>query len=135
MVTGSCLCGVVQYRITCEPGKIQICHCSQCRKGQGSAFASNIPIDKNHFEITEGLKALKSFESPTRGGKCRVFCSECGSPVFSRLDSAPDIVRVRAGLLDVPVPLEVAHHQFVLDKADWFEISDDAPQFDAFPPK
>lgn len=126
MHTGSCLCGGVRYQITGELAPIQVCHCGQCRKAQGSAFATNLPVAADAFRLTAGADALKSYESSP--GKRRWFCGECGSPVYSRLDSRPDVLRVRAGGLDAPVASRPAFHFYVASKADWWDIADDLPQ-------
>ncbi len=43
MLKGACLCGQIQYEYTGELGPIAMCHCSQCRRAQGSAYATNSP--------------------------------------------------------------------------------------------
>ena len=41
MLEGSCLCGGVRYGITGGlVGRINYCHCSQCRKASGSRCGS-----------------------------------------------------------------------------------------------
>jgi len=135
MISGSCLCGGVKFHIKGALNGIQICHCQQCRKAQGGAFAANIPVDAENFAILTGSELLSEFESTTRPGKYRVFCRQCGSPIISRIDSVPDVVRVRAGAIDKPLSNEVTHHQFVANKVHWFEESADAPVYDEFPPK
>ena len=40
MVKGSCLCGEIEYEVELIEDKIFNCHCSQCRKSHGSAFAT-----------------------------------------------------------------------------------------------
>ncbi|WP_290537184.1 hypothetical protein [Alcanivorax sp.] len=42
MYTGSCLCGGVTFEIAGELAPIQVCHCQQCRKAQGTALVTNI---------------------------------------------------------------------------------------------
>ena len=135
MHKGGCYCGSVRFQITGVLNPIQICHCGQCRKAQGGPFASNIPVSTEDFTITAGEDQLRSLESATRPGKFRVFCLQCGSPLLSRMNSLPDVVRVRAGAIDEPVLQRIAHHQFVAFKAGWYEIHDDAPQYDEYPPK
>lgn len=134
MTSGSCLCGAVSYIIEGDLDKIQICHCGQCRKAQGGPFATNIPVESDKFLIKSGQDKLKGFESVTRKGKFRMFCSDCGSPMFSRLEFDPKYVRVRVGTIDEPVPGDIRHHQFVASKASWFDILDDHRQHDDFPP-
>ena len=49
MHSGSCLCGAIRYEIRGELGPIVLCHCAQCRKAQGSAFASNAAVKATDF--------------------------------------------------------------------------------------
>ena len=134
MYTGSCLCGGIQYQISGELEAIQVCHCRQCRKAQGTPFATNIPVESQRFGITQGQHLLREFESPTRPGKYRVFCANCGSPILSRLASRPETVRIRAGTINEDIPASIAFHAFVAHKANWWEINDDLPQYDEFAP-
>jgi len=134
MHTGSCCCRGIRYQISGELGAIQVCHCVECRKAQGGAFATNIPVHRSNFELLAGADLLKAFDSPTRAGKSRYFCSRCGSPFYSQMDSDPDVLRLRAGTLDEPVDLQIALHQFVSEKASWWEICDDLPRYLKFRP-
>ena len=127
MYTGSCLCGGVQFRIDAELGPIDLCYCQQCRKASGSAFASNAPVSAAALQITRGAELLKAFESSP--GEQRIFCGQCGSPIFNRKDSTSDVVRIRAGTINEPLLVKPAAHYFVGSKCNWWEIRDDLPQF------
>ena len=128
MYTGSCLCGGVAFRIECELDSIQICHCSQCRKAQGGPFATNIPVPEAEFFFATGADLLKAFESSP--GKQRVFCGQCGSPIYSKKDRLPGVVRVRAGLINEPLSVLPESHAYVGSKANWWSINDGLPQFE-----
>lgn len=130
--TGRCLCAGVRFRITGELQPIQVCHCSQCRRAQGGPVGTNIPVQRSAIQFESGQELLKRFESTP--GKSRVFCSVCGSPVFSERTSLPDVIRLRAGLLDEPVASRVGFHAFVESAASWWPVPDDAPHFEGFPP-
>jgi hypothetical protein len=130
--TGSCLCGSVRFRIEGELQPIQVCYCQQCRKAQGGAFAAVVPVAKADFCLLAGEGFLKPFESSP--GKERVFCARCGSPVFSRRDALPDVLRVRAGLIDEPLEVGIAWHAHTASKCGWWEIQDDAPRYEAARP-
>jgi hypothetical protein len=128
MHTGSCLCGGVRFTVEDELQPIQLCYCAECRKAQGGPVASNIPVDAGAFKLLSGADLLREFESSP--GKQRVFCSRCGSPVFSRLTSRPEVLRIRAGLLEQPLPVRPSRHAFVADKANWWTIPEDGlPRF------
>lgn len=126
MHTGSCLCRAVRFEVTGDLAPIQVCHCGDCRKAQGAAFGTNIPVASADFRLLSGEDHLQAYESSP--GKERVFCRTCGGPIFSRLTARPDLVRLRAGTLDTPVESRVGFHFHTASKADWWPISDDLPQ-------
>ena len=132
LLKGSCLCGKICFEYSGVLGPITQCHCSQCRKSNGTAFAANSSIDKSHFKIVSGEQFIKEFESAA--GKFRAFCLECGSPVYSRRDSLPGKLRIRIGLLDTEIYEKPEFHIFVDSKAEWEEICDDLPQYPEFEP-
>lgn len=127
MRSGSCLCRAVRFELDGDLPPIQFCHCGDCRKAQGSAFASNIPVQESAFRLISGESDLQAYESSP--GKQRVFCRRCGSPIFSRHVSKPGVLRLRAGTLDVPTGADPGFHFHVASKADWWAITDDLPQY------
>jgi len=125
MHTGSCLCRAVRFEVAGALAPVQICHCGDCRKAQGGAFATNIPVAVADFTLLSGEAEIRAYESSP--GKERVFCARCGSPLFSRLNTKPGVVRLRAGTLDEPVDAQVGFHFHVASKASWWPITDDKP--------
>jgi hypothetical protein len=132
MLHGGCLCGMIRYEIDGDLGPIVCCHCSMCRKAQGTAFATNAPVDAARFRITHGEQALRAYASSP--GKWRCFCSSCGSPILSRRDSHPGVIRLRIGTLDGEVRARPTAHIHVASKAAWFDILDGLPQYPGFEP-
>lgn len=131
MLKGSCLCNAIQYEIEGELGPTMMCHCSKCRKANGSAYAINAAVKTDQFRFIKGQELVSEFESSP--GVFRSFCKQCGSPLLSRRPSQPDIVRLRIGTLDTPVDVKPLAHIFVGSKASWDEIHDDIPQYDERP--
>lgn len=121
MNTGSCLCGKVLFQMEGTLAPIQICHCSQCRRAQGSAFACNIPVPESDVKFVQGNELLKSYESSP--GKQRFFCSNCGSPIYSKTAKNPGVIRLRAGTLDEE-NLKLNCHIYFESKAKWFPVDD-----------
>lgn len=128
MYTGSCLCGGVQFRIEAELEPIQVCHCSQCRKAQGTAFATNTPVSSTDFHLVTGAELITAFESSL--GKQRAFCSRCGSPIYSCRDTLPGVLRIRVGLINEPLSVRPQTHYHAGSKANWWSIDDGLPQVD-----
>lgn len=128
MYSGQCLCAGVRFGIEGELEPIQVCHCSQCRRAQGTPFATNIPVNDAQFKLLAGGELLTEFESSP--GKYRAFCRTYGSPIFSRRDSLPGVRRIRAGLISEPLETRPIAHFYAGSKANWWPINDDLPQFE-----
>lgn len=130
MIVGGCLCNEVRYEYDGAIEEISMCHCSMCRKAQGSAYVAISPIDTAKFRIVHGQALLKEFRSAPN--KARVFCSNCGSPIYSARDDLPGIRRLRLGTVETPFVCNTAYHTWVSSKATWETIGDGLPQFNAF---
>lgn len=130
VLKGSCLCGNIQYQYDGTLDEISICHCEQCRKAQGSAFAAVSPVQSSAFFILRGREYLNEYRSSPN--KVRAFCRECGSAIYSARDDQPELKRLRLGTLQTPVNVANKYHIFVCSKASWFDITDGLPQFDRF---
>lgn len=132
MYEGSCLCGAVTFEIHGPIKSIVYCHCSRCRKAQGSAFATNGNVASNDFRFVSGEAQLTGYESSP--GQTKYFCKHCGSPIFSKTVSKPDVVRIRLGTINTDIEERPEAHIFVTSKANWEEISGDLPQFEGYEP-
>lgn len=130
MHQGSCLCGKVRYTYSGEIDEVSMCHCKQCQKAQGSAFVAVAPIRTADFCITHGEEYLKEYRATP--GKMRVFCSECGSPLYSARDDLPESKRLRLGTLDTQVTPSKRYHAWVSSKAEWFVLDDELPRCPQF---
>ncbi len=129
MLEGGCLCGGVRFRIDGKLGPAGFCHCKQCQRASGTAFAANAPARTRYFELLSGSELVTEYESSP--GKFRAFCRRCGSPLYSRRDSEPELRRIRLGTLDGDPGRRPLAHVFVGSKASWFTIHDALPQFEA----
>ncbi len=77
---GSCLCGAVRYEVHGEPKAVSHCHCGQCRKSHGAAFATYGSVPREALRVVAGRAQLKGFASSAT--VLRQFCAECGSSLF-----------------------------------------------------
>jgi len=127
LLEGGCLCGGVRFRVTGKLGPAGYCHCKQCQRASGSAFAANAPVRTSYFALTAGADLVTEYESSP--GKFRAFCRTCGSPVYSRRDTEPDLRRLRLGTLDADPARRPLGHVWVSAKAPWHTITDDLPQY------
>ncbi|MFK5986749.1 MAG: GFA family protein [Pseudomonadota bacterium] len=132
MYQGSCLCGKVQFNIDGQINNIIYCHCSLCRKAQGSAFATNGIVKTENFNFISGEENLSAYESTA--GQNKYFCKTCGSPIISRTKAKPEEVRIRLGTLSSDIIERPMAHIFASSKANWEDICGDLPQYNEYDP-
>jgi hypothetical protein len=133
-LTGHCQCAAVRFEITGRLGPVVYCHCSQCRRANGSAFAANASVRVRYLRFVSGREAITEYESSP--GKFRAFCSRCGSPVYSRTADDAETFRIRLGMLDGDPGRRPLAHFWVGSKAVWHAIEGALPQFEGgVPPR
>ena len=131
MVRGSCLCGGIRFEADTVP-LITTCHCSKCRKSRGAAFSVTACVPLKSFRYLQGEDLIQNYQPPG-GGYSPFFCRVCGSCAPMTVPER-QLVLVPAGLLDDDPGVRPALHMFVGSKAPWWEITDEAPQFEKWVP-
>ncbi|MEM6682041.1 MAG: GFA family protein [Pseudomonadota bacterium] len=121
LMTGQCLCGDISYDIRAEPLLTGVCHCKNCQRQAGSAFSILIGVPKAAVTV-QGTP--KQYEDTADSGKpvFRQFCGNCGSPLFSLVPDAPDLMFVKAGTLDDTSMLKPQAHYWCDSAQDWIDI-------------
>ena len=101
--SGQCLCGAVTYEVEIPEKSIYegLCHCRDCQRYTGTAFASSMMVSKAGMSLKGDLKF---YGKETEKGSVmeRGFCPECGSNVLCRSEAWPDLYVLAAGSLDDP---------------------------------
>ncbi len=99
-----------------------------CRKFHGAAFATFGIAKTENFTWLRGKQLLSSFKASN--GTTRQFCQQCGSSlIFSSSKEDDEVVEFALGVLDADVDFEPDAHIYTNYKANWFEITDDLPQY------
>lgn len=128
---GGCSCGAVRYRLTSEPLFVHCCHCLNCQRQTGSAFAVNVLIEADRVEITRGEPRLVAVRRDD-GSPQEVFrCPTCEIALYSHY-SRPVVAFVRAGTLDEPASVSPDVHIFTRSKVPWVTLPEDVPAFDVY---
>ena len=61
-VTGGCMCGAVRYECGADPIAMGNCHCRDCQRATGSAFAAAVLVPTSTVNIRGEVKYTKSSE-------------------------------------------------------------------------
>ena len=129
-VKGSCECQGVVFELIGELRDVVFCHCSQCRKTSGHYWAAT-QVSKGNLNLIKAT-SLSWYDSSDKAR--RGFCSVCGSSMFYERKGI-DKISVSAGSLEIPTSLDRMRHIYVASKGDYYDISDDLPQFEEYCPK
>ena len=103
MTTRTATCGCGQLRATCsgEPVRISVCHCLECQKRSGSAFAVQARWPEGQVE--QSGEYTEWSRSGDEGATATFrFCPGCGSTVSYVNESMPGLVAVPVGTFADP---------------------------------
>jgi len=105
------------------------CHCSRCRKAGSSTI---VFVRKDALTWLRGKEHVATYQPDAPYKYQRCFCKICGTSlgeILSEADSFP----IAANALDTEMDLKNRFHEFVSEKPGWYEICDDARQFEGHP--
>ncbi|MCR9179388.1 MAG: GFA family protein [Erythrobacteraceae bacterium] len=130
-MTGGCLCGKVRYTCKSDPLLCVTCHCKNCQRQAGSSLSVIIGVPEDAVAC-EG--EVTTYDDTGDSGAIvrRQFCGTCGSPVFTRVESPPGMMFIKAGTLDDTSVLKPAFHCYTKSKQDWVDLGD-IPGFETVP--
>ena len=122
---GGCLCGAVRITVRRHLRNVVNCHCSQCVRSHGH-YAAHTSAKDDAITV-DGAENVTWYRSSARAE--RGFCKVCGSQLFWK-PLGTDRTAITAGSLDQPTGLKSKIHIHVASKPDYYEITDDLPQYE-----
>jgi len=131
MIKGYCECRRVRFEVDGDISDFSHCHCSQCRRLHGAAFATFAAVSSNQFRYVSGESDTGEYASSD--SHKRIFCANCGSNILVALDQEPDVLYLSMSTIEGDPPRPQGYHIYVGSKAPWHEISDDLEQHDTEP--
>lgn len=131
--SGGCACGAIRYKCEGEVLFSLNCHCRDCQRETGSAFAPVLAVPRATFTLTNG--SPRYFELTADSGRPtkRAFCANCGSNLFGEPSSSPAIVTIRAGSLDDPSIFRPAQDIYTASAQPWDYMNPDLPKAPKLP--
>ena len=131
--TGGCLCGSIRYECFGEPAFSLLCHCRDCQRQSGSAFIAAARMPAAGFKITRGEPRRYISKSDSGNDITRVFCGECGGPLYVQVSTRPDLVGIRVASFDDPSFFKPEADIFVKSAQPWDHMNPALPKFDTYP--
>ncbi|KAH7118559.1 Mss4-like protein [Dactylonectria estremocensis] len=101
--TGYCNCGSISVALTEEQrANPLLCYCRNCKRA-GGGYSVNYVVEEADISIQDDRGTLKTYiDTNTDSGNAveRMFCGDCGSPVFTRSPKVPGKGFLKGSLFD-----------------------------------
>ncbi len=95
-IDGACHCGRVTFTAEIDPGRVIVCHCTDCQVLSGSAFRVVVAAPIENLLLRGETKSyIKVAASGNR--RAQVFCPECATPLFATAPENATQVTIRLG--------------------------------------
>jgi hypothetical protein len=131
--TGGCLCGAVRYESGGDPVFSLQCHCRDCQRASGAAHVSAVRMPSAEFRITKGTPKTYVAAADSGNAISRVFCGDCGTPLYVQVSSRPDLVGLRVTTFDDPSWFKPDANIFTKSAQPWDHFEPGVPKFDTYP--
>lgn len=106
---------------------VHCCHCKDCQRQTGSAFALNALIEADRVQVLQG--EVGEYPQPTDSGRPHIInrCPHCGTALWSNYGGRREIRFVRIGTLNEPSELPPDVHIYTRSKLPWVVLNSDVP--------
>jgi len=125
ILSGSCSCGEVRYKLRNLPLFVHACHCTDCQKKSGSAFGITIIILESNLIFDQG----KPVSEPTTARRMSFFCESCSDVIYRTSANHPATALLRSRTLNDLRDIEINAHIWTKEKHTWLELPCHVPQF------
>ena len=130
--SGGCACGAIRYACSAEPASSLNCHCRDCQGGSGSAYATLLSVPVAAFTLTKGTPNFYRVMADSQYPVDRGFCSECGSPVFLKVQRMWELgfAYLLAASLDDPSWVRPMADVWTSSAQPWDSMNPTLPKFE-----
>ena len=119
-IDGGCHCGSISYEADIDPGKVIVCHCTDCQALSGTAFRTVVFVPESRFKLLTGN--LKTYVKIADSGNQRamMFCPECGTQIYATsVDGDDRILGLRVGTARQRAALRPKKQYWCRSALDW----------------
>ena len=93
---GACHCGAVTFTAQIDPGRVMVCHCTDCQVLSGAPFRAVVAAAIETLSVSGRTRRyIEVAQSGNR--RAQVFCPECGTPLWATAPENPTSVVIRLG--------------------------------------
>jgi len=124
----SCSCGQLKAEAIGEPVRISVCHCLNCQRRSGSAFAAQARFPRQNVTISgQGTEFAIVGDEGTKA--TFTFCPRCGATVFYVMEAIQDVVAIPIGAFADPTFPAPTVSVYEERKHSWVSLPEDIEHF------
>ena len=97
----ACRCGALTAACTGEPVRVSVCHCLDCQRRSGSAFAAQARFPAADVTILGDSRTWEDKREDGRWFRSR-FCPTCGSTICYAIAAMPGLLAIPTGAFADP---------------------------------
>ena len=128
---GGCQCGGTRYRMTRPPMFVHACHCGECRRLTGSAFALNALVESDRIETLAGAPEPAPVIGTSGKPQTILRCPRCRVALWSHYPRLGRLgLGLRVGTLDDPGAWQPDAVIFTESKMPWVALPEGIPTFE-----
>lgn len=111
---------------------VHCCHCRDCQKQTGGAFAINALIEASNVVLLSGAPEAVSMHTDSGAPHDIYRCPACKTAVWSDYGRRKTMLFVRVATLDDPAALPPDVHIFTRSKLPWVRLPQGARAFEIY---
>ena len=124
--TATCSCGSLRAICRGEPVRVSVCHCLDCKRRSGSAFAYNATFPEDQVETSGTSNSFTRSSDEGYWGRFN-FCPSCGSTVCYEIERRPSMITVPVGAFADPAFPEPTVSVYGERRHPWLRIETREP--------
>ena len=117
----ACRCGQLQAVCTGEPVRVSVCHCLDCQRRSGSAFAAQVRWPVAAVTISGAWRAWTHAREDARSVEFR-FCPDCGGTIAYLAQAEPALIAVPLGAFADPTLPPPAYSVYETRRHPWVAV-------------
>ncbi|HXW42970.1 MAG TPA: GFA family protein [Xanthobacteraceae bacterium] len=129
MTTRRAACNCGQLNLTCEgePSRVAMCHCLECQRRTGAAFAGQGWFSRQQITAINGKSTSFTRSSDSGNSVTFHFCPVCGSTVYWEAQRYPGMMAVGIGSFADPTFPAPGQSLFERRRHHWVEKLGELP--------
>jgi hypothetical protein len=131
-LSGKCLCGNITFSADTDIKLMANCHCTDCRAATGAAYGTLLFVDESALQI-KGTPKVYRHKSDSGSDMEKLFCPDCGSQMFGRNSNRPNVMSIRAGVLDQTAEVKPGVNVYMSSRIESTPIDPNLKAFDKMP--